>query len=77
MMATLMWLLLNELSQKLIKAHFDILAYCSFTGTMVLGRENVTEYTNFFGMTPLSQSEDSAIATCSFFFVFVLFLISP
>lgn len=44
-MATLMWLLLNELRQKLIKAHFDILVYCSFTGTMVLGREDVTEYT--------------------------------
>lgn len=29
MMATLMWLLLNELRQKLIKAHFDILVYCS------------------------------------------------
>lgn len=45
MMATLMWLLLNELSQKLIKAHFDILVYCIFTGTVVLSREDVTEYT--------------------------------
>lgn len=37
----------------------------------------MTVHPDFSGVTPLSQSEDSAIATCSFFFVFVLFLIPP